>query len=517
MLILSACTETEQVAGTLDTSSSTASESNSPMTSQTEQEEPQRQAPTYSETEIEKTEYDLSIFSEVYECENATLIGIAYTDDSVGGYSGVGYVRGVSYPDSGLAITVDIPSSQHYSVMVCAYSESPASGTLYVNGVARGVFTVGGSTEYECVMFDNIYLTEGETTLTFSELTADIFFDYVKIDNCLSSYMQSYNISAELSNGKASDEAKKLYRYLCECFGNEVLTAQQTTVGSNAELDEIYYTTGRYPAIRFGELMDYGAGYDSGDIELATEWAKNGGVVGYSWYWLKEGSCYADKSDFNLVECVNDHDVARLSEKRLSELYDAGGVSDETVSLLEDIDRVALQLTKLKDEGIPVLFRPLPEASSGQFWWGEDRDAYIWLWKLVYARLSDYWQLDNLIWIWNGQEADWYVGDELCDIIGLDLYDFSLNAWDNQSHINQLINAMNMCCHKPIAISECNVMPSPALISTDNAYWSFVCMWNGVTLDSNGELETKYVSEAEWVMFYNCSVTQTLDELGSYK
>lgn len=479
--------------------------------------EPERVAPVYPETEIEKTEYDLEIFSEIYECEDAEIVGIAYTSDEIGGFSGVGYVRGVSYPDSGLVITLDIPSSQHYSITLCLYCEAQATGILYVNGVARGEFSVGGSGEYECVMFDNIYLTEGETTVTFSELTNDIFFDYISVDNCLSSYMQSYNISAELSNAKASSEAKKLYRYLCECFGNEVLTAQQTSAGSNAELDEIYYTTGQYPAIRFGELMDYGVGNDSKDIELAVEWASGGGIVGYSWYWYKNGSCYADKSDFDLSYCINDHDVARLNSKRLAELYSVGGVSDETISLLEDIDRVAEALIKLKDENIPVLFRPLPEASSGEFWWGNDRDSYLWLWKLVYARLTDYWQLDNLIWIWNAQDADWYVGDDLCDIIGLDIYDFSINSWDNQSHINQLINAMNMCRHKPIAISECNVLPSPALISTDNAYWSFVCLWNGATLDKNGELETKYVSEAEWVLFYNCSVTQTLDKLGIYK
>lgn len=520
-LLLSACSllpaegDTPETVQTDETTVATTTEATT--TAAEIPDEPERVAPVYPETEIEKTEYDLEMFSEIYECEDAEIVGIAYTSDEVGGFSGVGYVRGVSYPDSGLVVNVDIPASQHYSITLCLYCETQATGNLYVNGVAKGEFTTGGSGEYECVMFDNIYLTEGETAISFSELTNDIFFDYVSVDNCLSSYLQSYNISAELCNSKASSEAKMLYRYLCECFGNEVITAQQTTVGSNAELDELYYTTGQYPAIRFGELMDYGAGYDSGDVELAIEWAENGGIVGYSWYWYKGGSCYAAKSDFDLAECINDHDVARLNATRLAELYEVGGVSDETMSLLEDIDRVAEQLTKLKDEKIPVLFRPLPEASNGEFWWGEDKDAYLWLWELVYARLSDYWQLDNLIWIWNAQDAGWYVGDSLCDIIGLDIYDFSANSWDNQSHINRLINAMNMCPHKPIAITECNVLPSPALISTDNAYWSFVCMWSGATLNSSGSLETKYVSEAEWVLFYNCSVTQNMSELGLYK
>ncbi len=482
-----------------------------------EAEEDPRVAPVYNESEIERVEYDFTEFSEIYECEEGTLKGIAYTDASVGGHSGEGYVKGVSYPDSGLVITAQIPSNQHYSVIVCAYSEDPATGTLYVDGLPRGKFTVGGSGEYECVMFDNIYLAEGEVHITFDELTADMALDYVALANSTNAYTKMYNFTGELSNKKASDAAKKLYRYLCECFGNEVLTSQQVTQGSNKELDEIYYTTGKYPAIRFSDLMDYGAGLDSGDVELALEWAEKGGIVGYDWYWVKDGSCYKDKSAFDLTKCLNDHDVARLNEKRLAELYESGGVSDETISLLEDIDRIAASLSRLKEQNVAVLFRPLPQASSGEFWWSVDKDAYLWLYELMYARLCDYHGLDNLIWIWNALDADWYVGDELCDIIGLDIYDFSGSPWDNQSHINQLINVTKMCNHKPIALTECNILPSPSLLSTDHAFWSFTTMWSRGAVDQNGELNRKYMSENEWILYYNCSLTQAMEELGEYK
>lgn len=477
------------------------------------EQEPQIHIPEYGETDIAETLYDPEEFSATYEAELGTLKGLAYNSAVVGGYSGDGYVAGVSLPDSGLLITAEVPSSQHYSVTLCAYSEFEMNGVLYVDGVAKGVFALGGTGAYESVMFDNIYIHEGEVTVSFGELTADIYIDYIVIENCEAIYAQPFSVSGRLSNAKASSAAEDLYEYICESFGNSIISAQQVTPGTNNEIDAIYQTTGQYPAIRFSDMMDYGVGIDSGDTELALEWAKDGGIVGYSWYWVKGGSCYSVKSDFDITTCINDHDVARLSEKRLAELYEAGGVSDETVSLLEDIDRVAEQLARFKEAGVAVLFRPLPEASSGQFWWGEDKEAYLWLWELVYARLADYWHLDNLIWVWNAQSFDWYVGDDWCDIISLDIYDFSGQPWDNQSHINQLLGASSLGAKKPVAISECNVLPGPGLISQDGAYWAFVSLWQDYALDSNGKLNTKTISEAEWILYYNCSVVVTRDEL----
>lgn len=479
--------------------------------------EPEIIAPQYNETDIAETAYDPEEFSGKFEAELGTLKGMAYNSAVIGGYSGDGYVAGVSLPDSGLIITAEVPSSQHYSVTICAFAEFETSGVLYVDGVAKGVFKLGGTGNYESVMFDNVYIHEGEVTISFGELSGEMYIDYIALENCESIYKQPFAVSGGLSNPKASDEAEKLYEYICESFGNTIISAQQVSAGTNREINAIYQTTGKYPAIRFSDMMDYGVGLDNGDTELAIKWAQDGGIVGYSWYWVKGGSCYSVKSDFDITACINDHDVARLSEKRLKELYEVGGVSDQTVSLLEDIDRVAAQLTRLKDEGVAVLFRPLPEASSGQFWWGEDKEAYLWLWELVYARLADYWHLDNLIWVWNAQSFDWYVGDDWCDIVSLDIYDFSGQVWDNQSHINQLLGASNFGTKKPIAISECNVLPGPGLISQDSVYWAFVSLWQDYAVDSNGKISTKNMSEAEWILYYNCSVVVTRDELGEYR
>ena len=70
-----------------------------------------------------------------------------------------------------------------------------------------------------------------------------------------------------------------------------------------------------------------------------------------------------------------------------------------------------------------MLWRPLHEASNGDFWWGNDKEAYKWLWKLMYERQTKYHKLNNLIWVWSAQNADWYVGDEYCDVLSCDVYD----------------------------------------------------------------------------------------------
>ena len=104
-------------------------------------------------------------------------------------------------------------------------------------------------------------------------------------------------------------------------------------------------------------------------------------------------------------------------------IANAGTIPMEAWYLIRDIDAISEQLKILQDNNVTVLWRPLHEASGGWFWWGcRGKDAYQWLWNLMYERQTHYHKLNNLIWVWNGQDPDWYVGDDRCDIIGEDVY-----------------------------------------------------------------------------------------------
>lgn len=61
---------------------------------------------------------------------------------------------------------------------------------------------------------------------------------------------------------------------------------------------------------------------------------------------------YADSVTFDLEKALSDTE------------------SEEYKLLLADIDTIAVQLQRLKDAHVPILFRPLHEAEGGWFWWG---------------------------------------------------------------------------------------------------------------------------------------------------
>lgn len=102
-------------------------------------------------------------------------------------------------------------------------------------------------------------------------------------------------------------------------------------------------------------------------------------------------------------------------------------------------------LTRLNKLGVPVLWRPYHEMSSGEFWWGIKQtidgtekvmpaSCYQNLWKWTYTYFTEEKGLNNLIWVYAPTprdniltEADGgvmycYPGDEYVDIIGLDCY-----------------------------------------------------------------------------------------------
>lgn len=517
LLVLSSCAGDSKV----DSDVTSDDTQNDNQTTVTEPEEPivtteqTLQLPTYNETDIGETVYNSESVCKLYEAEDGLLTGYGAVMSAREGYSGSGYATGISLPESELLIELDIPSAQHYNVTVCMASDAPVDGILYVDGLARGKIHINGTGEFEAVKYENIYLTPSSAAISVGDLSGECDIDFVLLEDSPAVYEHDYSLGGELCSKKASVKTALLYKYLCELYGETVLSAQFCTEGANKEIDSVAALTGKYPAIRFGELMGYSLGYDTGDIELAMDYYKAGGLIGYVWYWQQNGSCRFDESKFELNKAVTDHDAAHLSLEKLTEIEQSGGISNECLEIIKGIDLIAVQLKKLKDNDMPVIFRPLPEAGNGDYWWGQSCDDYLWLYKLIHTRLCEYHGLDNIIWVWNAQDVDWYVGDEFCDVMSLDIYDFSGGAWDNQSYVNAMLRLYKLSKNKPCAVSECNVLPSPANIVKDQAFWMYacVCAANGTGEDSSVGLVSDHISEAEWIMFYNCSAVTTRDKL----
>jgi len=182
--------------------------------------------------------------------------------------------------------------------------------------------------------------------------------------------------------------------------------------------------------------------------------------------------------------------------------------------LLRDIDAIAAQLKRLANEDIPVLWRPLHEASGGWFWWGaHGAENYKTLWKLLYDRLTNVHQLNNLIWVYNGQAADWYPGDEYVDIIAEDNY---VGPYDYESLYNLFYKALGYTgASKMIGLAENGTIPDPDLLAQDNAHWLFFITWSDlfVVNPKTGMISGQYNELQHFIDVYNSETILTLDEL----
>jgi mannan endo-1,4-beta-mannosidase len=474
----------------------------------------------YEEQEITAEAVTYTEYSKSYEAENGVLSGTAETKDEREGYSGKGYVTSIT-SESDWEISFDLPAEQYYNITVTVASDEIVKNGLAVNGEKISEFTTKGSKGFETVSFNNVRLDKGAVTLTIvpENGTLDVDSVTVKASEDISKLSLSL-VDAELSNSDADYNAKALYEYLIENFGSAVIVGQHDTAGTTTETDLIYRTTGRYPAIRFGDLAnatDEDTTTIDAEIEIAKEWYENGGIVGYMWHWnapMGEESCYATDTDFDLSKAVTDEDIAKLDIEDIKKLRDDGKISDECVAIVEDIDKVSEQLAILRDEGIAVLWRPLHEASNGYFWWGSDEDSYKWLWKLIYTRQTNYHKLNNLVWVWSAQNSDWYVGDKYCDVLSADVYSDSA---DKNSQVNSLLYLRNISKSKPIAMSECGSFPSVQNLADDKAMWSYIGQWGGnYLMTDEGKLSEEYNTAADLITVCNSNLTVTRDKLPDF-
>lgn len=453
---------------------------------------------------------------DIYEAENALLtdgVSIAADRDS---FSGYGYVSGFS--DGGAAeFSVIAPSNQHYDLTFCIASSKEVKCSVSLNGEIISGFTTTADDKFTLITLPGVFLVKGESDISVSA-EGDICLDYLKISNNTSLSDISYDADGELSNENAAESAKKLMSFLTENYGEYIITGQYVSDESNSELDLIYRTTGKYPVIRFAALDNCGGSFDANypAVDAAAEWHRNGGITGLMWHWESPGnqpSVYAAETDFDLSKAVTDIDIANMTQEEIRGLYGEGKLSGECYGLILDIDEMSGLLLSLKNKGIPVLWRPLHEGSGDWYWWGASgTSAYKWLWELVYTRMTEYFGLDNLIWIWNGQSADSLVDKDTFDIASVDIY--TADGQQFGSRYEQFAALQKLVgSDKLIAISESCSVPDIDAAFRDKAVWSFFGLWYGEYLEADdGTYSDIYMTKDSFIRAYNSSGALTLDE-----
>lgn len=475
---------------------------------------------TYPDYPVDYPEIEQKDTGSLYEAEYADFPDNLPIASEKENFSGNGYVTGFAGTESSsVTFNVDIPSNQHYDLLFNVASEKAADCNISLNGTPLTGFKTTNNGKFTQITLYGVFLAKGKSAIKISPTDSSVCLDYLKLSNNTSLSEISYSANGELANKNAGESAKELMSFLTENYGKYIITGQYAADDDNSELDLIYRTTGKYPVIRFSNLDVPEGSFDESfrKIEACADWYRNGGISCVTWYWSSpsdKSSIRTEECDFSLAEAVTDLDIAMMNQEEIRGLYGEGNISEQCYRLVLDIDNMAGQLISLKNKGTPVLWRPLPEGYGDWYWWGASgSDAYKWLWELLYIRLTDYYELDNLIWIWNGQSESTLVDKSTFDIAAVDLYingekDYGDRFYEEFAAVQKFVGS-----DKLISISECGSVPDIDCAFRDNAVWSFFGLWFGNYVeDENGNYSEEFTSKENLVRAYNSDGALTLDE-----
>lgn len=333
----------------------------------------------------------------------------------------------------------------------------------------------------------NLLLSEGTNVITLEKGWGWYDIEYIHI--ALAAQRGGHEVRKALVNPNATKEAKALMSYLVDQYGQAIISGQQEYPNSNLiDVNYVIDHTGKTPAILGLDFIDntpsrVERGTSAKEAELGIDWwHEKGGIVAFTWHWNapkdlidKRGKewyrgFYTEATTFDIKYALDHPD------------------SEDYELLIRDIDAIAVELKKLQDADVPVLWRPLHEAEGGWFWWGaKGPGPVIELWHILYERLTHHHELNNLIWVWNSVAEDWYPGDDVVDIVSYDSYPGEHNYHPISNQFEQLIELGSN--KKLIAMAENGPIPDPDLMIEYSAHWSWFSTWNGEILREHNDIE----------------------------
>ncbi len=457
-------------------------------------------------------------FQWVGEAEDAELTGVVreMTGDFEG-YSGRGYVGSFTDEKDAVTFTAEVPADGIYDLTFrtsTGYSDSHKINPVEVDGHAVGSITSPESEEFVDAALEGIYLSAGSHRITAGTEWGYYYIDRLTLTPGKGIDDKVYSISTPLCDQNAFDNTKRLYEFLRDCYGKYTLTGQYCDKGKfGTEMTLIHDKTGSYPAILGLDMMDYTPsrtehGSKGRSVDYAKDFYLNaGGIVTMCWHW-NAPSAYLPNTDDKPWYSGFYADKTTIDLDKIADGSDSAGKT----ALLADIDAVCAAMEPLKEAQVPILWRPLHEASGGWFWWGNCKpESYLWLWNQLYQKMVGEHGLHNLIWVWNGQDKAWYPGDETVDIIGTDIYAPAHSYASQSSTFTQMTGWSGT--PKLLALSENGVMPDPELLRRDRAMWSWFGTWGGEFVHDKHIASEQYTDFAMWEKVYKSGDTLTLEEL----
>lgn len=455
-------------------------------------------------------------FSLTVEAESGKLEGNAKANDFPDA-SGGAYVNGVNVEGDALTMTADIEYSGFYDMNFLTMGSEGRVNNVLVDGMKVGDITTNSPAEFGDTLLSYIYLDKGTHEITITPSWGYVDIDCLILTAAATPVTEdTYKVEPTLVNPNADENTKRLYKFLCDIYGKYSLAGQYADEGrASSEYEKITAKTGKTFAVLGLDMGNYSLGSkahgaESKTVEYAYDWYKNaGGIVQLCWHWTTPedyavnagdqpwySSFYKEGSKLDLDKIMNGEDDAAYQ------------------LLMDDIDNMANELARLRDAGVPVLWRPLHEASGGWFWWGNcEPESYKKLWNVMYDKMTNEHNLTNLIWVWNGQDPAWYPGDETVDINGWDIYAGNHVDSSQSGRFDDMATNYGTKT-KLIALTENGCVMDPDKVFNDNARWLFWGTWSDpFTMKLGVVINDEYTTVELLTKAYNHERVLTLDEL----
>ena len=314
----------------------------------------------------------------------------------------------------------------------------------------------------------------------------------------------------EISNTSATEAAKKVFSVLKDLYGKKIVSGVVANVDWNTkEAENVYGWTGKYPAMNVYDYINLhaskdvnSAGWvDYSDITTAKNWWKEGGIVGAMWHWQVKAN---NGTDYTCTPGT----AAGETSFDASKVYVEG--TPENTLAKQQLDQLCGYLKKMQDAGIPVVWRPLHEASGNVeqysggkawFWWGaKGADVYKQLWQWMYNYMVKTKGLNNLIWVWTSQTKDnnWYPGDAYVDIIGRDNYGATAATLATEYETQKAAYPNKMITLSECGNSETTEMAKLSSIWDAGSRWSWFMTWYDGDYNKGASTTHKHAGETWW-------------------
>ncbi len=440
----------------------------------------------------------------VHEAEDGLLNGVV-VESSVAGFSGRGYVAGFDTGTDHVTITIpDSPGGLHDLTILYATPYGAKTASLSLNGSGLGDVSFPENPTFTSIPAGKVLLRPGDNTVTITNNWGWYLIDAIKVTP--SAPRGPHQVTGALTDPAATAEAKGLMRYLADNYGENTLSGQQ----DQGSIDWVEQNTGKAPAIAGLDLMDYSPsrverGTVGADVDHALAYDRRGGIVTLAWHWNAPSGLidvpgkewwrgfYTDATTFDVAAALADP------------------TSADYKLLIRDMDAIAVQLKRLADAKVPVLWRPLHEAEGGWFWWGAKGPGPAKeLYRLLHQRLVGHHGLHNLIWVWNSIAPEWYPGDDLVDVVSMDSYPPQGDHGPVIGPYERLVELGGD--RKLVALGEVGSIPDPDLVRAYEARWSWFVTWSGSFIQDGVTNPRDFVQRV-----YDHRHVITLDELPAFK